>query len=198
VVVVRRAAIGVALLGLAACDPEIGSGIYFCGPERGCPPELRCDEVTATCVFPNQVNPFACATGANDYEPDDAPGEAGEVTAAAGCGAITINELGCVDEADDVDHLAFVTPATCDGELEVDVRYAVAFAPLVLELLDDGGDVIGTGTVCDELDEFGEARLCATAEVTPDQRVMIRVGAEDGGADCDGTCGYNRYRLSIF
>lgn len=194
---VRRVAIAGALL-LAACEPDIGSGVYYCGPERGCPPDLRCDDATSICVFLDQAQPFDCGLGANDYEPDDVPGEAGEVDATAGCGAITINEAGCVDELDDVDHLAFVTPVSCDGALEVVVRYSVAFTPLALELLDDGGDVIATGTLCDDLDEFGEARLCASAEVQPDQRVMIRVAAEDGGLDCHGTCGFNRYRLSIF
>jgi hypothetical protein len=195
VVVVRRAAIAAALL-LAACEPDIGSGVYYCGPERACPDGLRCDDATALCVFPDLAEPFACETHANDYEPDDTPDAAGDV-GIAGCGAVSINGVGCIDTADDVDHFAFVTPLSCDGQLEVLVRFPVAFQPLAVDLIDEAGEVLGVGTVCDELDEFGETRVCAEAEVAPEQRVMLRVTADPDGADCDGSCAFNGYQLSI-
>lgn len=185
------------LLALGACEADIGSGVYFCGPERACPPGLGCDDATAVCVFPDEVRPFTCGDGANEYEPDDDLAAAGDL-GVAGCGAVSVNERMCIDELDDVDHFAIVTPPSCDGVLDVEVRYPVAFAPLALELVDDGGDVIATAEVCDELDDGGEARLCATASVSPDQRVVVRVDAAAGGPDCDGSCGYNRYQLSIF
>lgn len=192
---VRGAAIAAALL-LAACEPDIGSGVYYCGPERACPDGLRCDDATAICKFPDLAEPFTCGNGANDLEPDDDPAEAGDV-GTGGCGAVSIVEVGCVDTADDVDHVAFTTPASCDGDLEVIVRFPIAFAPVTVEVLDDAGTVLGTGAVCDDLDEFGQTRVCAEASVEPSQLVMLRIAAEPGGADCDGACAFNRYQLSI-
>ncbi len=190
-------AAALALLALAACEPDIGSGVYFCGPERGCPTDLQCDDATNICVFPDEVGPFTCGDGANEFEPDDDLSTAGDL-GTAGCGAISVNERMCIDELDDVDHFAFVTPASCNGVVDVEIRFPVAFVPLTADLVDDGGDVLATATVCDELDAGGDFKLCLSADVDPDQRVVLRVQAEAGGPDCDGTCGFNRYQLSIF
>lgn len=194
---VRAAAVLVAALGLAGCEADIGSGVYYCGYEEACPPDLACDEQTNICVFPNQARPFDCLAGANDFEPDDQLDDAGDF-GVGGCGAVSINERGCVDTADDVDHSAFTTPLSCDGELEIEVRYPVAFQPLAFDILDEAGEVLDTAELCRDLDENGEAKLCAAAEVSADQRIVVRVTAEPGGPDCDGACAYNRYQLSIF
>jgi hypothetical protein len=184
---------GALALLLAGCEPEIGRGSYHCGPERLCPPDLVCDGVTAVCTVEHEALPFECAEGSTDTEPDDqldAPYDIG----VAGCGEAR-TMAGCLSDDADVDHLAVTPPAGCE-ELGLEVRYPVAFAPVLLEVIDDG-TVVATSEVCEELDEAGRAVACLSAAVTAEAGYVVRVRRGDGG-DCDGACAYNRYDLSIF
>lgn len=93
---------------LAACEPEITSGAYYCGPDRACPPDLRCNETTALCVYPGEAEAFTCGEGANDTEPDDDLASAFDL-GVGGCSSIALVQPGCIDEDTDVDHLAITT-----------------------------------------------------------------------------------------
>lgn len=196
--VVRAAgvALAVALLGLAACDPDIGSGTYYCGPERACPEDLRCDEATARCVFPQLVDVFDCGPDGNVNEPDDAAGEAHDV-GTIGCDRLESVQVGCVDNAGDVDYLRGVTPAGCAGDVTIELFAPVAFMPLSIQLLDEGGAVLATGAVCTEVDDDGEQRVCVSAEVGAATPYLVRIQRADGG-DCGGACAYNRYHLTMY
>ncbi len=196
---VRGAALAAAavasVLG-AGCSPEIGSGSYYCGPERACPEDLRCDEASALCVFVQQVEPFTCGPTANDHEPDDGVADAFDL-GVAGCGGFSILQTGCIDSATDVDYLTGVTPAGCAGDLDIRLTAPVAFMPVQVELLDDSGAVVAGGAVCVEADDDGEQQVCLSAELGASAGFQLRVQRAEGG-DCGGACAYNRYALSIF
>ena len=53
------------------CEPEIGTGTYYCGPAEFCPPSLACDQLTYTCVAPVLADPFLCPEESETWEPDD-------------------------------------------------------------------------------------------------------------------------------
>jgi hypothetical protein len=192
---VRRLA-SLALVAAVACTPEIPGGVYHCGPERSCPPDLSCDGVTAVCVYPGEARPFQCGEGASVAEPDDTLPLAAPL-GRRGCGFESVVLEGCVDHADDVDHTGFTTSLDCDVRpFEARIRYPIAFGPVALELLDDAGEVLAAGAVCDELDDTGHVQVCLQASVPEDVPMYLRVRLE-GALDCDGRCAHNRYRLSI-
>jgi len=199
VVVVRRAGLAAVALAAAACDPEITSGVYLCGEERGCPPGLVCDGVTTECVYSGEAASFQCAEGSNDGEPDETLDAAWDL-GTGGCGVFPPIELpGCVDNAGDVDHLAVVASVDCEGArvFEVKLRHPIAFAPLSLEILDGDGAVVATGEICETVDDAGLVHVCAEVDAAPGDPLVVRVRLADGAPDCDGTCAYNRYLLSI-
>ena len=186
-----------AVASAAACTPDIAGGIYRCGPERACPPDRSCDEVTAVCVYPVEAEPFACGEGTGAAEPDDTLPLADDL-GPRGCGLDPETLDRCLDHADDVDHLRLQTSLDCDVRaFEARIRYPVAFAPPVLELLDEAGEVAATATVCDELDDTGQVMSCLETSVPEDVTMYLRVRLDPGVLDCDGRCAYNRYRLSI-
>jgi hypothetical protein len=196
-VLVSRGALLVAAVAVAGCEPEITSGSYYCGPELACPPDFRCDHLTASCVYPSLAEPFECAPESNDAEPDDDVGAALEL-GDVGCG-VPSERLGCVDNAGDVDYLTLVAPAGCARRpLQLRLRFPVAFSPLGIEVVDAAGGAVATGAVCTDVDGFGMTHVCGEATIDPGATYVVRVARAPGGTTCDGLCPYNRYNLSIF
>lgn len=186
-----------ALVVLASCAPEVPGGVYYCGPERACPPDLVCDDATAVCVYEAEADPFACGEDANLPEPDDTLALATSY-GPRGCGFAPVVSEGCLDHAADIDHIAFTTSLDCDVRpFEAKVRYPIAFAPVVLEILDEAGEVIAAGQECVDLDETGQTHHCVELDLPEDTAHYLRMQRVDGSPDCDGTCRYNRYQLSI-
>ncbi len=185
----------------AACTPEIGSGTYFCGPERFCPPEQVCDDSSFTCVNPLLAAPFSCPDGSQSDEPDD------DFENATDLGELSLNQpsvlgthAGCVPTGDDVDLFRVGCDATCasgGGQLEITLRYPIAFLPLEVELLDETGDVVAAGELCTPaVDYTGMDYLCITHQ--PSEGVYyVRAEGVAGAPDCDGGCAFNRYSLDI-
>jgi hypothetical protein len=194
----RPATVAVAVAALAACSPQIDKGTYFCGPERFCPPDLACDEPTFTCEAPSLVDPFACPEGSELLEPDDTMASAQDVGETACGGQVADAQLGCI-VGDDADLLRFVYKAECAGadpHLEVVLRFPIAFAPLVVELLDEAGELVATGVTCTPSGDFsGQEYLCLELR-PPSGTYFLRVRVE-GSADCDGACRYNQYYLDV-
>jgi hypothetical protein len=192
--VVTRALV-LATLALAACDPDIGSGAYYCGPERACPPGLRCDDSTAVCRFPREAEPFVCPEGSNNHEPDETADAAFDL-GVVGCGAAAVAVEGCIDNDSDVDHYAITTGASC-ATVHVTLQAPIALAQLAVEVVSPDGDVYDVGTVCEDLDASGQVGLCVDLAVPGGNAYYVRVTKLEGGDDCDGTCAYNRYHLSL-
>lgn len=196
-----RAVLLGALLALAgACSPEIGSGTYYCGPERLCPPDLECDDPTFTCERPSVAERFSCPGASQATEPDDSAGEAQDLGALA-CGLpILENRIGCVADQDDVDHIELELADECVGDdphLEVSMRFPVALVPLSIELLDDDGEVIATGELCTPSgDATGTDLLCIDQRIPPG-RYMLRIRSMEPAPDCDGDCHHNSYQLDV-
>jgi hypothetical protein len=184
------------MLLVAACTPDITTMSYYCGEEAACPPELRCDGPTALCVYPEDVAVFECPAGTNDAEPDDDTASAADL-GTLGCGGVPFTDNGCIDAAGDLDHAALTMPASCDGTLELRLRYPLAFLPLQVELLDASGDLVEAGTVCENADTSAQVTTCLTASVVAGDPYVIRIRPADDALDCDGACAFNRYTLSI-
>ena len=197
-----RAILAAAVLALAVtgCTPEIGPGTYFCGPEKLCPPELACDEPTFTCESQTIAQPFMCPAGSQAFEPDDDMGAARSLDDLV-CGQAVLGAwTGCVSEGSDADYVTFVNGTSCAGSnphIAVTLRYPVAFAPLLLEVLDEQGAVIATGELCTlGNDATGTERVCLDLPQEP-ATYFIRVSADPEAPDCDGECQYNQYTLDI-
>jgi hypothetical protein len=188
------------LLALAACTPDIGKGTYFCGPERYCPPDMACDDPTYTCDSPRIAKRFTCPAGSQALEPDDSADQASD-EGEMGCGASLVGErVGCLDAEGDEDYLAFDLTSDCVGQdphLEVTLRFPIAFVPLAMDLLDEGGNTVADGVFCTlSGDDTGNDRVCIERPLEPG-RYFLRVRAAPGGPDCDGDCHYNQYTIVV-
>jgi hypothetical protein len=190
----------VAALAAAACSPDIGKGTYFCGPERFCPPDMECDDLSYTCDSPRLADRFSCPSGSSALEPDDSAGAAHD-DGAVTCGATLVTDrIGCMEAAGDEDFLAFEVTGDCVGEsphIEVTLRFPIAFVPLALDLLDEEGDTVAPGQPCTASgDRTGTDRVCVDRALGPG-RYFLRVRAEPDGPDCDGDCHYNEYTIIV-
>jgi hypothetical protein len=194
-----RAALVALVALLVGCSPEIGSGTYYCGPERFCPPDLECDDPTYTCERPTVAQEFSCPEGSQGAEPDDLDAQAQEVGTLA-CGLPILEQrIGCIDD-DDADHIAFDLDETCVGDdphLEVDLRFPIALVPLAVELLDDDGDVMAEGVLCTPSgDATGTERICIEQRIEPGHYIL-RIQPVADAPDCDGECHHNSYQIDV-
>jgi hypothetical protein len=194
-----RAAILVLFLTAAAgCSPEIGAGTYYCGPERLCPPDLVCDEPTYTCESDIIARPFECAEGTEVHEPDGELATARDLMVAR-CGSPVLGDhRGCLAAGDSADLFRFEIASICSGEdphLTLTLSYTTAFTPMVLEVLDDQGNVVATAEPC-SASTTGTDSVCL--ELEPQVGIFhVRVRLDDGAPDCGGDCRYNHYWLDI-
>jgi hypothetical protein len=186
---------------VGACTPEIGTGTYFCGPERLCPPEQTCDEPTHTCVNPVLAEPFACPEDTEDFEPDDELAEARDLGGML-CGQQLFGGgfNGCIAGAGKID-VFMLTGNACSGSdtaaLSARLRYPTAFVPLQLELLDADGELLATGVPCDVGDDFGGLDGVCLESPVDDAIYYVRVSVDPVGPDCDGGCAQTQYILDI-
>jgi hypothetical protein len=193
----RLAACVIALLCAAACDPEIGAGTYYCGPELLCPPDLDCDPNTFTCDVPGSFPAFACPEGSEANEPDDVAADA------TALGQLVCNynaEIGpiCVDDLADADMFAF-SIGPCDGadpHVELEIRYPIAMAPLVVDVLDSSEAVVASGELCTPEQNFTGMDWVCVSMPAVEGDYFIRVRSR-GDIDCDGACPFNTYRMIL-
>jgi|GEM_PF-1523885 len=196
----RLAVVFFALL-TAACSPDIGSGTYFCGPERLCPPDLTCDDTSYTCVTPASAMPFSCPAGFDDTEPDSDMANARDLGELE-CGVPAIqNATSCVVAGDAGDYYKFVYNQDCQGanpHLEIRLRYPIALVPLQLELLDGSGTVLASGELCTSpIDTTGRDRVCIDIPPVTGTTYYVRVVRPADAPNCDGDCDSNQYLLDI-
>lgn len=191
----------------AGCEPDISRNTYFCGPDSLCPPNLACqlgsDESFAfNCVLPRELEVFSCPASTSDLEPDNDVATA-RVMGEIGCGdQLVFENWGCIADGSDVDHFQFTRPNDCAGsdpKVRLTIRYPLGAAPLSMALLDDAGQVLSVGALCTEdQDGTGTEQLCIDNRDVGTGTFSIRVQVdEEGNADCDGTCAFNRYQLII-
>jgi hypothetical protein len=188
----------VALAGAAVgCEPEILSGVYYCGPELSCPPGQVCSAGDGTCVQPGFARPFECPDGTNASEPDDDLASA--PTLAPGlCPTGNMVRTGCLPATFDVDWLAISSPLSCAGRtLAIDVRYPAAFAPVVLERAQSDGTVVETAPICDITGGIGQNdATCLRTPVPADGQTVVRL-TFDEGLDCNNACDFTHYEVSV-
>ncbi len=83
-----------------ACEPEIGTGTYYCGENSLCPPELACDGPTFTCVTEGTEDPFECVSsvGGESNADMDSAFDLGDLQ----CGDASIQgNYGCIAQSGD-------------------------------------------------------------------------------------------------
>lgn len=193
----RAAGAVVAALALAACEPEIGAGTYYCGEDGFCPPDLACNPDTFTCETPGSFGEFDCPSGSEADEPDDELASA-PTLGALPCGYNPIPREGCVPDGDDVDLLQFEV-AACTGanpRLDITLMFPVALVELELALVDDTGAIVRTGEPCTPEPNFTGRRWLCIEGAVPDGAYHLRITAGDDG-DCDGACRYTHYLLFV-
>jgi hypothetical protein len=189
-----RGAVLVLAFAVAACTPEIVSGVYFCGPEMLCPPDQLCSPDTALCVRPALVQPFACPAGSQDLEPNNDVASATTMTFTT-CPGPEQRSPACMPDPADIDLIAIDAPCP-GGALSLDVRFPVAFSPIVVEQIEVGGAVIASATSCAIAgDESINDAACLDVTVPAGGRVYIRFSL-DPEIDCDDACAFNWYDVA--
>lgn len=189
----RRVACFVAL-GLGACEPDIYSGAYYCGPALACPDEQACDRLSETCVPPDVVGAFACPADSEAAEPDD------DVPAAAVVALACLNQAeiveGCLADGADGDVTHFTIPPACVGnQARFDLRTALAFGDVMVEVTDAAGTALPTTACTAPAASPPELTSCLAVPAAPAD-VYVRMTI-DPDADCDGACAFNRTTLSV-
>ncbi len=180
------------LLVLVACTPDIGSGVYLCGPNEACPEGQTCDGSTNACVDPVTAIPFACRGNGSD----DTAATASAIESVS-CVSPELTELGCMNESDPANWYSFTAPAECTSvQVVARVSYPVAWETPKIVLGDASGNQLAEDTDCDQPSLTGDAVRCLTQTLTPGTSYTLAI--EHSGNDaCDGACAFNRYNLSI-
>jgi len=183
-------------IALAACSPDIPSGSYECGPNAACPTGQACDGPTNTCVLSSTANGFACDSG---VEHDDNTPATGTKIPQLACVSNVFQTAGCLAANDGQDWWQLTAPTGCVAvEAKVIISYPVAFEPLALALTDTTtGAQVATDTACKNPPPGGEDSRCITQTITPGDDYALAVKPLGMGDDCEGTCNFNRYTLSV-
>jgi hypothetical protein len=183
------------LLALAACSPDIPSGSYECGPNAACPEGQACDGPTNTCLAPSNAGAFACDPM---LEHDDNTQATGTTVSNLACVSAVFSQAGCLAPNDGQDWFQLTAPSNCNGlEIKVSVAYPVAFEPLAIVLTDASGAQLATDSTCKNPPPGGDDSRCVTQTITSGSAYAIAVKPLGMGDDCDGTCNFNRYTLSV-
>src|SRR6185312_7210206 len=96
------------------------------------------------------------------------------------------------------DWYQLAAPMGCAAlEVKISVSYPVAFEPLALVLSDASGAPIATDTACKNAPPGGEDSRCITQTLTAGTAYAIAVKPLGKGDDCDGTCNFNRYTVTV-
>ncbi|MCE9580424.1 MAG: hypothetical protein K8W52_45315 [Deltaproteobacteria bacterium] len=160
------------------CTPEIGSEAYFCGEGGLCPPDLVCEPNQNLCVIPESVEPFACT--------------AGTPPAALVCGSNT-STTDCI--GDPGAHVHYAIPG-CAAKLQAKLLFPIGLMPLAITVRDGAGEVVGTSVPCGD-GSGGRTAVCVDVPAMSGVTYDIDISAAMPVSDCDGTCPYNRFALSI-
>jgi hypothetical protein len=200
------ALLALAMLG-TSCAPEITANTYYCGPEQLCPEGLQChlgdlEHFSYSCEAPLLAEPFACPETTLDREPDETPAD-GYSLGVLSCGSqITSDEWGCIDKAQDVDHIRFSKEDLCAGNsprFSATLRFPVGTAPLTIGFVNNEGTMLKQGVNCtDGEPDRGSEILFIDDTDLPVGEYWLRIQLDqNANADCDGSCSFNRYKLVI-
>lgn len=181
---------------LTACAPDIVSDSYLCGPNKSCPEDQVCNGADNHCVLPSSAQPFSC-TPQVMTEPDDTSALA-HAAPQLSCPSVPYVDNNCMLENDAEDWVKFDAPATCTTvAAEVRVSFPLAYERLGFELWDLGTMTkLADDIACTTSGEAGEEIRCMTVTLVPGTTYGIKVHPA-GDGNCDGTCSYNRYKLSL-
>ena len=177
---------------LAACSPEVNSGVYLCGPNESCPPGEACNGPDNTCVLQGEEMVFECPPKT----------VMGGMTIQQ---ALALPQLTCAGQAFETQACAgsssgwfkLTTPTNCSSvAVQVKITFPIAFEPLVAQLWDaDANQMIGASASC-AATVPGDASQCIMMTVMTAHSYAIEIAAA-GGNDCNGACAFNGYDLTV-
>ena len=189
---------------LAACNADVVSGSYLCGPEELCPDGQKCNGtddkasglVEDSCVLSSLARPFVCSPAVN-VEPDDSMAQA-HALALADCVSVPFVTNDCMLASDAADWVSFVPSSVCTAvKVEARVTFPIAYEDLGLTLWDiDHNMQVGTDKDCPASSDEANVRRCLDVTLVPGTKYGIEV-KPTGEGTCNGACAYNRYSLSV-
>lgn len=185
------------VVAVAACSPDIVSGSYLCGDEQLCPSGYACNGADNTCVHPALAQPFACDPG-DLHEPDEDAAHAFALPL-SGCVTTVYRDRGCLDANDPANWSKVTTPGNCAAVgVHVTAAFPIAWEPLSLELWDIAANqkIAGDNACGSGVPGAGEDQTCLDHALENGKTYGIVV-VPAGGGDCNGSCNYNRYFLSV-
>jgi hypothetical protein len=101
---------------------------------------------------------------------------------------------------DGEDWFQLATPSGCAAlAVDVQVTYTIAFEPLAIDLFDGTGTSnVATGGECAHKTTIvgGDDGMCIHAALASGSTYALQIHPA-GGGDCQGTCNYNRYTLTL-
>ena len=184
---------------VASCEPDIGSGSYFCGPEMFCAPHLACNPNTFSCESPGLFGAFECPAGSELSEPNDDTDNAEELGKLE-CGINPAVMKRCIAPggAGDEDVYRFEIENNCTGNprLDVALQFPVGLVPLEISLIDENGaEVLPAEPCTPDVNVTGMDTVCIEG-LPPTGTYFLRVRAASD-SDCDGDCRHNQYLLRV-
>jgi hypothetical protein len=186
----------VLLIALAACTPDVATGTYYCGPDGFCPEGQACNGPDNICVNASSAEAFACGERSAKTEPDDTATQA-HLLPTPTCD-IPFNTENCMLDGNDAeDWMKLQQPCGASKEVQLVLKFPVAFERLAMELwdLDTMTKVTDDAACADGGDDANELR-CITSPVAENGNYGVKVRPA-GDGNCDGNCSYNRYSLSV-
>lgn len=197
-----RAAVLLAALGLAACQPDIAYDSYLCGANALCPEDQVCDGKDAHCASPEVAEDFTCSASEEMHEPDDTPATAQAIPVDA-CLTNLISIDGCMAPGDtEGDWYAVTVPMECTAVvIHMHIAYSVAWEELPFELGDPDGNIMEQSGDCDasetSLKGAGLVDRCLKRTLAPGKTYTLHVFPGDPDTTCGGDCAFNRYTLTV-
>jgi hypothetical protein len=182
-------ALAIAVLA-CACSPTIAPDAYECGPDAACPPGLECSGSDFSCEDPVTVTPFSCAPGSNATV-----ATATQIEKLA-CVSPLVTMTSCLGTGVTDAWFSFATPSNCTAvAVRANITFPFAFEGLGVVLGDADGNKLTNDQDCTTADA-SEATNCFEMTLADGSNYTLDVVPENGG-DCDGTCDYNQFLLSV-
>lgn len=179
-----------ALVLVVACTPDIAPGAYLCGPEQECPDGLACSGSDFSCEDSVTATTFSCTAGSNTTV------ATATALPALACVSSVITSTSCLAAGEGNAWFQFATPADCAAVgVTAMVTFPYAFESVGIVLADANGATVANDGPC-ATPANGESSSCLAMTLTDGSNYTIDVVPE-GGGDCDGSCNYNQYTLSV-
>jgi hypothetical protein len=186
----RALVLGVFVLAAAACTPDIAGGAYLCGYNAECPDGFVCSGSDFSCEDAVTASQFTCEAGGSSTVAMAQP------LPKMACVSSVSTVPRCLPQGATDEWFSFSTPDDCVSVgVTATLSFPYAFESIGMVLGDATGATIAHDAPC-PVPPSGEPANCLTMTLADATDYTLDIVPE-GGNDCDGTCDYNAYTLSI-